>query len=487
MWALLSTWVRQALSLAILLILARLLAPEDFGLVAMCRVYTVFITMVAVQGLSDAIMQRAELEDDHIDAAFWFSLILALAIVALTFVFGSHISDLFDEPRLTTPLRVLSVTVLLAALQGIPEAMLRRTLAFRVLAIRSLVATCIGGGVGVGLATSGYGHWSLVGHYVGFSLSSAALLWVACDWRPSMRLSLSHLKELMGFSGHLTAARVVSAVTTRSPDVVIGVVLGAEALGFYTVGSRLLRQMIKALSTINRQVALPVFSRTQDQVGRLRRAFLDATRLTGLAAFPTFAAGAVLAPDVVPIWFGEQWQPCILLVQIMAARGFVRSLQPINTTLLTAVGRTDLHLRLRLGFAALALPALAASVSSGIYWVAAAMFPPAVIIMVATVWTICRHTRVTATDYVRQLFGPALATLVMAGAMLLLRTPLIGHVDVYWVLIGQLLAGAGLYVVLIFIFDRELARQLQELVRMAWSGKPTRRGGTTPGNPDSEL
>ena len=471
LWILLSTWSRQVLSVVILLFLSRLLEPDAFGLIAICRVYTMLVSMVIVQGLADALVQRDVLDPEHTDSALWFGLIISIAFVGITFLGGGVLADLFGDPRITAPLRVLSFTFILATLQGIPEAVLRRKLAFRVLAVRSMVGTCVGGGVGIAMAASGLGVWSLVGHYVSSSFAGAVLLWFASKWRPSLRLSWRHLGELLNFSATLTGSRVVGFVSARSPDVVIGYALGAEALGYYTIGFRLLRQLLTALTTIARQVALPAFSRAQHQTQRLKRAFLDAVRLTSLAAFPAFAAAVVLAPDLLPAWFGPRWVPSVLILQILAVRGWAGSLQTVNTAVLTAVGRADQLLRLRIGYAVLVIPALVLSAPFGLLWVVAAQIPPTLVMLGAVIWTTNRLTRVAPMEYLRQLLVPTLATSVMVGVLLGVREPVVRLLEVQLGLICLIVIGLGLYAVLVLVMDRSLGRQLVALL-----GALSRRG-----------
>ena len=198
-WSIIQKWGRAAIWFVIFTTLSRLLAPEAFGLVALASTFTAFLEIFLNQGFSSAIIQRHELEREHLDTAFWISILTGTLMMIGTMLISGLVAAFFGEPQLTPILRWLSVSFIFTALSGTQMAILQRKLAFKSLAARSLVATLLGGIVGVSMAFAGFGVWSLVGQNLAMGFIGVIVLWRASDWRPRFEVSKKHYKELFGF------------------------------------------------------------------------------------------------------------------------------------------------------------------------------------------------------------------------------------------------------------------------------------------------
>ena len=186
-WSATQMWGMRAIDFLVFLILARLLGPEAFGLIALATVYLAFLSVFIDQGFSDVIIQREEITDRHLDTAFWTGIFIALLLILVSIFAADVVANIFNEPDLAPIIRVLSISFLLMAVRGTQQAILQRNLQFKPLAIRSLLASLIGGVVGIVFALLNFNVWSLVVQYLTAVAVGVLELWKVSDWRPKLR------------------------------------------------------------------------------------------------------------------------------------------------------------------------------------------------------------------------------------------------------------------------------------------------------------
>src|SRR5437762_8688077 len=242
-WTSMDSWGRQVLAFVLYAALARLVGPESFGLVALGVVYVAFVEIFVTQGFGTALVQRKTLEDGHLNSAFWISLIMAAALTLATVLLAERVAIIFAEPRLAELLRWLSVSLVLMGLSAVPQAALTREMAFRALAVRSLLATLTGGVVGLAMAWQGFGVWSLVEQQLSGAAAGVIVLWWATTWRPSFPPSMPHVRDLYGFALSIAGNNLLWFGTQRADQTLIGYGFGAAALGPYALASRCIQLM----------------------------------------------------------------------------------------------------------------------------------------------------------------------------------------------------------------------------------------------------
>ena len=337
MWSAIEKWGAQLVSTTIFLLLARLLGAEAYGLVALANVFMYFMRIFLDQGFAQAIIQKDELEPEHLDTAFWTSVLMgALCLIAVLAGAGA-VANFYNEPELAPIIRWMSISFLFSGLSSVQAAILQRNMQFKVFAARSLVATAVCGVAGIGAALMGFGVWSLVIKEIVFGSIGALMLWGTSSWRPGLRFSPQHFRELFAFGVNIIGFNFLDFFNRRSDDLLIGYFLGAVALGYYNVAYRLLLIMIKLLTSVTTQVALPTFSKLQKEPEKMRKAFYRVTRYTSLVSFPAFLGVAVLAPELIQTLFGEEWLPSVPVMRILALIGILQSVQYFAGTVLLAM------------------------------------------------------------------------------------------------------------------------------------------------------
>ncbi|MHC4103454.1 MAG: MOP flippase family protein, partial [Planctomycetota bacterium] len=421
LWSVIQKWGREAISFLTFIALSRMLAPESFGLVALATVFTASIKIFLDQGFSAAIVQRSELEREHLDTAFWISILIGILFTVGGIAASGLVAAFFEEARLAPVLSWLSLSFILGALSSTQIAILRRDLAFKSLAARSLTATMAGGIVGVSMAFAGFGVWSLVGQHLTIALVGVFVLWRASDWRPGFNLSMKHYKQLFTFGVSVTGNNFLKAFVRRSDDFLIGYFLGPTLLGYYTIGYRLLLVMMRVVTGIINSVAFPTFSRIQHKPERMRNAFYKVTQYTSLLAFPIFMGLAVLAPEIVPALFGEKWGPSIPVMQILALIGILQSVLFFNGSVMRASGKPSWEFAIMLLNAICSVLGFLLAVRWGIVAVAAAFVIVGYLLAPISYIAVRRLIQIDFKTYLWQLVAPLSASLVMVAVILGLK------------------------------------------------------------------
>lgn len=453
-WMGFATWINQAVALTAFIVLGRLLSPQDFGLVAAASVILWLLRVLVDQGFGQVLVQRADLTAAHVDTAFWTALATGVAIALLTFVTAPLVADLYSLPKLTGVLRALSIVFVFVAFDSTQSALLAREMQFRVQALRRLGASLFSGAVAIGLAIWGAGVWALVAQTLVFEGLLVALLWSLVSWRPRWRFSLVEFKELFGFGMRMTLIRILTNVGAYSDNLLIGVVVGAVALGYYVVGFRVVVVINTLIAIALTQVVLSAFSRLQHDRKALNGALYRSTKLAAAISLPIYAGLALVAHPLTVFIFGQKWAPSAPVMQALTIAGFVQCQLLFTTQYAIALGRVGNELRWTAGLIGAELAAFAVAVQFGIVEVALSL---GIVLLVA--WPI-RLGRLRAWGGVsyRYYFRPfpslIAATLTMAVAIFAVKSALGDGVGEATALLIEIAVGALAYPLALAVFAR---------------------------------
>lgn len=468
-WSVIQKWGRIGVSSLTFILLSRLLDPKQFGLVALASTFTAFVEIFLDQGLSAAIIQRSDLDREHLDTAFWISVLSGIVLTTGGIATAGIVATLYKEPSLEPVLSWLSVGFVISALSSTQTAILQRDLAFKSLAARSLVATIVSGVISVSMAIAGFGVWSLVAQELTRGVAGAIVLWRASDWRPGFGLSRKHYKELFTFGISVFGNNVLKVVITRSDDFLIGFFLGPTLLGYYTIGYKLLLIIIRMVTGITNAVAFPTFSRLQNKPERMRIAFYKVTQYTSLLAFPVFIGMATLAPELVPAIFGDKWAPSIPVMQVLAFIGILQSVMFFNGSVMRASGKPSWEFGLMLLNAIFSVIGFLFAVNYGIVAVAASFVIVGYLLAPLSYAAVRRLIQIQFGAYLRQYAAPLFASLLMVmGIMALKHVINIRGANLYLQLSLYVLTGGLIYLLIIGLTARSIYQQLFEIASLVW-------------------
>ena len=343
-WSTLSLFARRGLSLLTTIVLARLLAPSDFGLVAMAAVVIGFIELFQDLGTATAVIQRKELSHALLASMFWLNAGFGLSAM-LTLYLASPLAGLFyHEPQVVPILQGLSLSFLLSGLSNMQMALLERNLEFNKLARIEMASSLFASLIGMTAAFLGQGVWSIVYQMLAGNVLMTMLLWSTNSWRPSWRFDWPEIRSVMSFSLNLTGASIFTYFARNADKLLIGRVLGSQDLGYYDLAYRLMQLPLQGISAVIARVMFPLYSRMQDDAGQFRRTYLKVASAIALISFPVMLGLTALAGPFVLTLFGAAWMPVIALLLILAPLGAVQSITTTVGSIYTAKGRTDWQL-----------------------------------------------------------------------------------------------------------------------------------------------
>lgn len=473
-WSIISAAATQLSTFAIFVILARLLQPSDFGMVAFAAIFIDLSRSVVLGGIPEALIQRTRWEDDVALTAFWINVFSALGFVVL--ISGMCLAALAWGLGQLTALVViaLSGSLVVDALRAVQEARLRRDFAYRALAARTVGATVLGGAIGVACALAGLGVWALVINRLAVSVFQTAIIWNAVPFVPRLRMVRAEVRPLMAYGTHVLTSRLVGQMNGRLPEFIIGLTAGAAALGMYRVGSRSLNFLVQTLINPIQSTALSAFSRleSKDAAGRAYSRF---TQLCGAFTFPAFLGAAVISEDFIDVFFGEKWHASALIMTILAFAVVSSTLLQFFQPAMQGIGRPKAGISTEL----VKLASGAVIVGGLSFFGAAAAAAGDTIRRYVTLpesfRMLKRELGLTSDRLIKGISPPLLCAIAMAGVLLIGKLTVLADFSPPLRLAVLLATGAILYPVTMLVFARGFLRDILQSVESAFPPFLTKR------------
>jgi O-antigen/teichoic acid export membrane protein len=341
-WAFLMNWGDRAFSLLFTLILAAILGPRDFGIVALALIYIAVVQLFLEGGVQTAVIQREALEDEHLDSAFWLNFAWCLLLAGGSYLLAGWWARLNDVPELEDVVKVLSILLVIYGLTVVQLALFERHMRFRALAFREITAVVVGGALGLVLALRGAGVWALVAQQLGFAGTQLVLLWAMSSWRPRLRFSAAHARDLIGFSSGVFLSNLGGFINRRADALLMGIFFGPVAVGLYRLADRFVDNLLDVTMRPVARVSLPFFSRLQNDRAALKDAVASCIRTTLLLTVPAMLV-LVACSDFVMDVMGDDWAPAADVLKLLALVGIGKAVVFFTGPLLFAVARP--HLR----------------------------------------------------------------------------------------------------------------------------------------------
>ncbi len=419
-WTGAAKWLGQLLSWASTLVVARLLSPEDYGLVGMATVYLGFVTMLSEFGLGVAVVAHRELSPLQLAQLNTLALIVGIVALLVSCFAAFPLADFFHSEKLPPVVIVLSTAFVIESLRTVPQAMLQKDLQFRYLAIAQVVHTVFVTVAMVLFALFDLGYWTLV---LGNLLGSVLMTVVMTAKRP-IRFAWPKSQELPGiftFSRHIVIGRMAWYASIKMDLVVIGRVLGDAALGAYTVAATIAAMPMDKVTSLVTQVATPYFSERQLDPGAMRHLLLTITEALALITFPAALGIALVAKDFVLLALGEKWQEVIVPLQLLGLLAAFRSLTPVLAPIVIITGGARLSMYIGLLKALISPFIFYGATRWGINGVAAAWLIADPLSNLSMYVRAFRRTELGAVPYIRCLVPAVIGSLVMGFAVFALQ------------------------------------------------------------------
>jgi len=463
-WSSISQVSRQIMQLVTTAVLARLLSPSDFGLVGMATIVIGFVGIFSDLGTSSAIIQRKNISDSLLNSLFWINVVFGLLAMVILLVVAPLVANFYQEPRVTLVLRVLSLTFLMSGISILQKAILERNLAFNTSAKIEISAVVAGSLLGISTAVMGWGVWSLVTQSLAVVSLTTILLWTVSKWQPKLAFSWEEVQEVSNYSLNLTAFSIFNYFARNADYILIGRFLGSQDLGYYTLAYRLMLYPLQNVSAVIGRVMFPALSKLQDDNARFSFAYLKVSSTIALISFPLMVSLWALAKPFVLTFFGQQWQPVILLLMILAPVGMSQSIMTTVGIIYQVKGRTDWLFRWGIGAGMLIIIAFVIGLQWGIVGVAAAYAIASFCLTYPCFAIPFRLIHLPVRDLGAVLWRPLVASLIMLGLLLVVGFLLPANLASGWVLGISVPIGCITYLLASWWLNRKQIQQLFDLV-----------------------
>lgn len=471
LWSIVGSWGGKAISMLIFVALARLIQPASFGIVALVAVFITLMDMLVQQGLTEALVQRKNLNDRLINTAFVVNITLGIVFVTALYLIAPLIAAQLSEPKLTPVLRASGATVLVTALCSTQIALYRRNFQYKLLAKRSIASSVIGGLIGLVIAALGGEEWSLVGQALSAATMSALLLWRTPLWRPRLEFDRTGFTELLSYGSSIFGSSILSFLLTKGTDLLIGATMGTVALGLYTVGSRATLLMLQLFTGAVSDVAMSGLSRVSHDQEKLLNAYYSIVKLSGAVACPAFALVAAIAPEFCIAVFGPEWASSGAVLQATSLLAVIQCIQFYNSTCFNAVGMPRLTLFLNAFKLIFVYASFLLTWKHGLVAVAYGLVAGQAISTPLNYYFASKYIGIRVERVLADIFPFLLAGFAMVASVATLRH--LFHSGEPWLDLGiYAVAGCLIYSAIIFMFGR---RQFRDVISTARDTLNSRR------------
>ena len=347
-WSFADNILNQGVTFLVGLVLARLLSPEEYGLIGIIAIFIAVFNSIVDSGFSNALIRKNDAGDADYNTVFITNMVMSVLLFCVMFFGAPVIASFFNRPQLIPLTKVMASVVIINAFAIIQRTILVKKVDFKTQTKVSAIASVASGVVGIGMASGGLGVWSLVGQQLSRQFLNSLFLWVFAKWYPKLQFSLKSFKELFNFGWKLMVSGLIDTVWREIYQVVIGKFYSPATLGQYTRAHQFGSIFSTNLTAVVQRVSYPVLSEIQDDVQKLKNAYKKVIKVTMLITFCCMLGLAAIAEPMIVSLIGDQWLPAVPFLQILCFSMMLYPLHAINLNMLQVQGRSDLFLRLEI-------------------------------------------------------------------------------------------------------------------------------------------
>ncbi len=468
-WLAIFKFVSQIFSWAVTILIARILLPGDYGLMAMSTIITSYAEMFSELGLGAAIIQRRVVEKDELSSIFWFGMGVAFILATFCFVAAPVTAAIFKDPRVIPLTQAVSVLFLLSGLQIVPLNLLKKELNFKNVGFIEMVTTvlsCIGMLV---IAKMGGGVWALLGGRIIRGVIRAILLYCYVDWWPRFYFQILEAKSYLRFGLIIAIGQSFFYLFSRSDVFFAGRVWSAQVLGLYTFAILLAEIPTEKIVSLINQVSFSAFAKLQDDEVRFKRFYLRIVKLTSTLVLPIFVGGFLVGDSIVRIVLDEKWLLMADLFRFLCLSQIFTSLNAVNNFVHNAKGRPHLGIYINAILLLSMSVAYYFTVPRGLNAILIPWLTVYVVICCGWIFFTARVIGVRAVEYIRNIYASIIATSIMILSVLFVKYLLSGVLasdqkELFQLLICVLLGGMT-YIGTIFRLDQEVVLIVMKIIR----------------------
>ncbi len=451
LWSSIERFGTQGIGFLFTIIIARILSPDDYGVIAMPMVFLALAQVFIDSGFSNALVRKQDLTEEDLSTAFYFNVIVGVVCYIALFFCSPLIADFYETPILTDLLKVTALATLFNPLCTVQQAILTKKIDFKTQAKVSLAGAVVSGVGALIMAYYGLGVWSLVFQQVGAALVRVILLWALSDWRPKTGWSKESFKYLWGYGSKLLASGLLDTTYNNIFPIVIGKFFTSAQLGNYTRAQQFTQLPSSTLTSVLQRVTFPVLSEIQDDDERLKNSYRKFLKLSAFVIFPLMLGLAAVADPLIRVLLTDKWEGCILLLQLLCFSMMWYPIHAINLNLLQVKGRSDLFLKLEIIKKAVGIAIMCFTIPHGLVWMVAGSILTSLLCLAINTFYTGKIIGVGFFVQMKDLLPTLCNCLLMWGLILIINMFI---PNIYIQLIVDILIGVAVYVLLSRLFSK---------------------------------
>lgn len=448
-WKLLEYGGAQLIQAIVQIILARLLMPEEYGLVILVVAFILVANVFIESGLTVALIQKKDVDEVDFSSVFYLNILIALVLYIAIFAGAPYIADFYREPKIVQIIRVLSLTIFIGAVNSCQGAFLSRNMMFKKLFLSSIAGTLIAGIIGVAMAYMGFGVWALVANNILRQLLVTSIIWMTLRWRPRLVFSIERVRALFSYGSKMTISALIYTLYENLVSILIVRAYSSSALGFYNRGSQFPKLIMMNVNGTIQAVMLPTLSRYQSDRVKVKNMVKRSVKTSAFLVFPMMTGLAVVAEPLVRVLLTEKWLPSVPFLQIFCACYALWPIGTANAQAISALGRSDIFLKLETVNATIHLAVLFLSIPRGVQAIAVGMLISSALTTVTAIYPASRLLGYGYSEQLKDIFPVLLASVSMGGIAYSVRFLRLGSVET---LAAQMVLGATLYLAIVKLF-----------------------------------
>ena len=455
--------VQQLFGLARLLIIARILSPHDFGLMGIALLTMATLETFSQTGFQAALIQKKEDIRSYLDAAWTVLILRGFILFAILYLIAPYAATFFEAPEAKPIIQVIGISVLLQAFTNIGVIHFQKELEFNKEFIYQFAGTLADFIVAVSAVLILGNVWALVFGLLAGNAARCFVSYLIHPYRPHLSSDIGKAKELFGFGKWIFGSSILVFLITQGDDIFVGKLLGVTALGFYQLAYRISNMPATEITHVISQVTFPAYSKLQDDLPKLREAYLKVLQFTAFLSFPIAGLIFVLAPDFTRIFLGEKWMPMVPAMQVLVFAGLVRSIAATSGAIFYGVGKVQLDTRLQIiRFFVLAVLIYPFTIAWGILGTSIVVFLSIFISNIGFVLMAIKITKCNIKSFLKALVSPLIGGIIIVLSILGVKTIMSTGL---WQFVAFVFVGALAYFSAIYLLDKLFDFKMHELIK----------------------
>lgn len=456
-WATIDRFGSMGIQFTVNLILARLLLPEDFGIIGMLAIFIAVSQTLIDGGFGSALIQKKNPTQTDYSTIFFWNLIFSAFLYIALYLLSPLIAEFYSMPKLTAVLRVISLSLIITGIFAIQRTRLQKILAFRTIAFVNLLSYTLAAIIAIVMAYRSFGVWSLVSMQLSYGIISVILVGIITHWTPNLCFSKSTIKELFGFGGYIMAANILQTICQNLQGIIIGKRFSATQMGYFSQAYKLDQITSYSIPQVIVQVMYPVYSSIQDDKERLNNMVLMNMRVIAFLVYPILATLILIAEPLIEFMYGQKWLSSAPYFKVLCVGGFFVCLQNLNFYAVAAVGKSKSLFEWSFYKWGFLLAALLIGMNFGMYGILWGMVASAFNIFITNAYLVSRHTSLSVVLQLRNI----IPIFVLMSICLF-----VGACVQYWLAIPFLSASVVLinYLILALIFNMRALEETKKLI-----------------------